>query len=100
MTQTSAERGVRPREKDLTMRRTQLPNGWHVVDDTDLLEIEALVDDPPAPIPFPITAPDGGTADVASVLRAADDACRLMDVLARELDCLVDEDGDDGPRAA
>jgi hypothetical protein len=82
------------------MRRTPLPNGWHVVDDTDLLEIEATVDDPPAPIPFPITAPDGGSADVASVIRAAEDASRLMEVLARELDCLVDEDGDDGPRAA
>jgi hypothetical protein len=82
------------------MRRTPLPNGWHVVDDTDLLEIEATIDDVPAPIPFPMRAPDGGPADVASVIRAADDACRLMDVLARELDCLMDEDGDDGPRAA
>jgi hypothetical protein len=82
------------------MRRTQLPNGWHMVDDTDLLEIEAVIDDPPAPIPFPISAPGGATADVASVLRVAEDACRLMDVLARELDCLGDEDGGDGPRAA
>jgi len=84
------------------MRRTPLPNGWHVVDDTDLLEIEAGVDDTPAPIPFPLRAPDGGAADVESVLRAADDACRLMNVLARELECLVEgePDGDDGPRAA
>ncbi len=84
------------------MRRTQLPNGWHMVDDSDVLEIEAGSDDAPAPIPFPLRAPDGGPADVESVLRAADDACRLMNVLARELECLVDGDdaGDDGPRAA
>jgi hypothetical protein len=73
-----------------------------MVDDSDVLEIEAGSDDAPAPIPFPLRAPDGGPADVESVLRAADDACRLMNVLARELECLVDGDdaGDDGPRAA
>ncbi len=83
------------------MRRTALPNGWHVVDDADLDEIEVMVDDAPAPIPFPFQAPDGGPSDVQSVIRAADDACRLMEVLARELECFVDDEGgDDGPRAA
>jgi hypothetical protein len=35
------------------------------------------------------------------VLRAADEASRRMEVLARELDCLgLFDQGDDGPRAA
>lgn len=87
------------------MKRTPLPNGWHMVDDSDLLEIEAAEaaeNDPPAPLPFPFRAPDGGVADVASVLRAADEACRRMEVLAQELQCLGDfeDTDDDGPRAA
>lgn len=83
------------------MKRTPLPNGWHMVDDSDVLEVEACETDPPAPLPFPLRAPDGGVADVESVLRAADEACRRMEVLARELECLGDFDGsDDGPRAA
>lgn len=87
------------------MKRTPLPNGWHMVDDSDLLEVETIEAsdaDAPAPLPFPLRAPDGGIADVASVLRAADEACRRMEVLARDLECLGDfeDDGDDGPRAA
>lgn len=87
------------------MKRTPLPNGWHMVDDSDLLEVEAIDSveaDPPAPLPFPLRAPDGGIADVASVLRAADEACRRIEVLARDLECLgeFEDDGDGGPRAA
>ncbi|MAD79016.1 MAG: hypothetical protein CMJ51_06555 [Planctomycetaceae bacterium] len=82
------------------MKRTELPNGWHMVDDRDLLEVEDLQHEPPVSLPFPRIDTENGPSDVEDVLRAADEACRRMEVLARELECFGDFGGDDGPRAA
>ncbi len=82
------------------MKRTELPNGWHMVDDRDLLEVEDPQKDIPFSLPFPGRDVGSRPTGVEDVLRAADDACRRMEVLARELECLGDFGGDDGPRAA
>lgn len=82
------------------MKRTELPNGWHVVDDRDLIDAEMEALEGPAPIRFPGSAASVSTTTAEEALRAADEACRRMEVLARELHCLGDFDHDDGPRAA
>ena len=82
------------------MKRTALPNGWHVVDDRDVIDAEMEAFEGPAPLRFPgIDAPDSPLA-AEEALRAADEVCRRMEVLAKELHCLGDFDHDDGPRAA
>ena len=82
------------------MKRTALPNGWHVVDDRDVIDAQMDAFEAPAPIRFPgIDTPDSSSA-AEEALRAADEVCRRMEVLARELHCLGDFDHDDGPRAA
>ncbi|MBQ73020.1 MAG: hypothetical protein CMJ67_08975 [Planctomycetaceae bacterium] len=82
------------------MKRTALPNGWHVVDDRDVIDAEMEAFEGPAPIRFPgLDAPDSPSA-AEEALRATDEVCRRMEVLARELHCLGDFDHDDGPRAA
>lgn len=81
------------------MKRTELPNGWHMVDDRD--SIEDLESEAPVSFLFPGMMSDSQPADVEDVLRVADDVCRRIEVLARELDCLGPHSGDDeGPRAA
>ena len=82
------------------MKRTELPNGWHMVDDRDLLEVEDLEKDVPISLPFPRMDAESDQSGVEDVLRAADEACRRMEVLARELECFGNFGGDDGPRAA
>ena len=78
-----------------------MPNGWFMVDDSDVIEVEVPMDDEPASLPFQGREATPSHVDVSSVLQAADDACRRMEVLARELECLIDPEGDDsGPRAA
>ncbi len=81
------------------MKRTPLPNGWHMIDDRELLD--ETVEDAPASFPFPGAGASEMPTDVEDVLKAADDVCRRMEVLARELDCFGPGTGDDeGPRAA
>ena len=85
------------------MKRTPLSNGWHMVDDRDTLEVDAsasLATEGPVAFPFPGVLDDSMPQSVEDVLRAADDACRRMEVLARELECLGNFDDDEGPRAA
>ena len=82
------------------MKRTALPNGWHVVDDRDVIDAEPEAFEGPAPLRFPGIDATDSPSSVEEVLRAADEACRRMEVLARELHCLGDFDHDDGPRAA
>lgn len=81
------------------MKRTALPNGWHVVDDRDSFEHRSA--EPPVSFPFPGAMSNDVPGDVDDVLKVADDVCRRMEFLARELDCLGPSSGDDeGPRAA
>jgi hypothetical protein len=81
------------------MSQLQLPNGWHFVgttDDNRPTETD-MGDTPIARIGF------GQILEMpGDVITVAEDACRRIDVLARELDCLgfFSDDGDDGPRAA
>lgn len=82
------------------MKRTALPNGWHMVDDRDVVEVELEALDGLAPIRFPGMGSEEPPAASEDALKAADDVCRRMEVLARELQCLVSFDRDDGPRAA
>ncbi|MDA0294989.1 MAG: hypothetical protein O3A19_06905 [Planctomycetota bacterium] len=83
------------------MQRIDIPKGWRLVDDRDSEEIRVLEADAAETLPFRPFEIDASKIDVASVLRAADEASRRMEVLARELDCLrLFEEGDDGPRAA
>jgi hypothetical protein len=83
------------------MHRIEIPKGWRLVDDRDSEELQVLDTDSAASLPFPPLEINSSRIDVESVLRAADEASRRMEVLARELDCLglFDKD-DDGPRAA
>ena len=85
------------------MKRTRLSNGWHMVDDRETLEVEVLTPSPrsgPASLRFPGVPGESTPSSVEDVLRAADDACRRMEFLARELECLGNFDDDEGPRAA
>ncbi len=68
------------------MKQVELPNGWKLIDERAEC---ASVD-----------REGFGSAD--DTLKALDDACRKMDVLARELDCLgfFSDTADEGPRAA
>ena len=81
------------------MKRTELPNGWHMVDDREVAN--ERVEEIPASFPFPRSPRMDEGTDVEDVLNAAEDVCRRMEVLARELDCFTHDSGDDeGPRAA
>lgn len=82
------------------MKRTELPNGWHVVDDRDVMEVGTESVERFAPLRFPGIGSADAPSSVEDVLRAADEACRRMEVLARDLHCLGDFGPDDGPRAA
>jgi hypothetical protein len=83
------------------MHRIEIPKGWRLVDDRDSEELQVLDTDSAASLPFPPLEINSSRIDVESVLRAADEASRRMEVLARELDCLgLFDQGDDGPRAA
>ena len=68
------------------MKQVELPKGWKFIDEraerTSAQREEFLSTD--------------------NTLQALDDACRKMDVLARELDCLgfFSDTTDEGPRAA
>ena len=87
--------------KESSMKRTALPNGWHVVDDRDVIEADDMeTSEGPAPIRFPGIDTPASSSAAENALRAADEVCRRMEVLARELHCLGDFDHDDGPRAA
>lgn len=85
------------------MKRTPLSNGWHMVDDRETLEVDVPTPsqgDWPASLRFPGALGESTPHSVEDVLRAADDACRRMEFLARELECLGNFDDDEGPRAA
>lgn len=82
------------------MKRTELPNGWHVVDDRDVIEVETESAESLAPLRFPGIDSETPPSSIEDALRAADEACRRMEVLARDLQCLGDFGPDDGPRAA
>ena len=85
------------------MKRTRLSNGWHMVDDRETLEVDVVTSsqgEGPAAFPFPGALGDSAPHSVEDVLRAADEACRRMEFLARELECLGNFDDDEGPRAA
>ena len=85
--------------KDSGMKRTALPNGWHMVDDREVVEVD--YDETPVSLPFPARSDEADPSTVEAALRAADDACRRIEVLARELVDLASMDfDDDGPRAA
>ena len=62
------------------MKRTSLPNGWHMVDDRDVVEADMTeVHEAPAPLRFPgIDAPDSPSV-AEDALRAADEVCRRME---------------------
>ena len=83
------------------MHRIDIPKGWRLVDERDSDELPVLKSESVDSIPFPPLDIDSSGIDVEEVLRAADEASRRMEVLARELDCLgLFDQGDDGPRAA
>ncbi|MDG2022358.1 MAG: hypothetical protein P8J59_10460 [Phycisphaerales bacterium] len=83
------------------MHRIDIPKGWRLVDERDSSEFPVLETESDDSIPFPPLEMNSSGIDVEEVLRAADEASRRMEVLARELDCLgLFDQGDDGPRAA
>lgn len=73
-------------EGSIFMKQVELPKGWKFINEraesTPVEHEECL--------------------STANTLEALDDACRKMDVLARELDCLgfFGDTTDEGPRAA
>ena len=83
------------------MSRVNMPVGWRLVNErtsADSEESQPIGGDGDR---FGGASPVIARIDVEQVLRAADEASRLMEDLARELHCLGDFDhGDDGPRAA
>ncbi len=80
------------------MSQLQLPNGWRFVGCEEERRTEPdICNVPIARIGF------GQILDMpGGAIEAAEEACRRIDVLARELDCLgfFSDEGDDGPRAA
>ncbi|MDA7765711.1 hypothetical protein N8917_00045 [bacterium] len=83
------------------MHQVKIPKGWRLVDDRKSEELRLLDSEVAETLPFRSLQGDHSKVDVESVLRAADEASRRMEVLARELDCLgLFDQGDDGPRAA
>ena len=93
-------RDERPR-KEARMSRVNMPVGWRLVNErtsADSEESQPIGGDGDR---FGDASPVIARIDVEQVLRAADEASRRMEDLARELHCLGDFDhGDDGPRAA
>ena len=83
------------------MHQIEIPKGWRLVDDRKSEELRLLDSKVAETLPFRSRQGDHSKVDVENVLRAADEASRRMEVLARELDCLgLFDQGDDGPRAA
>jgi hypothetical protein len=71
-----------------------------VVDDRDVMEVETDSVESLAPLRFPGIGSGKAPSSIEDALQAADEACRRMEVLARDLQCLGDFGPDDGPRAA
>jgi len=83
------------------MYQVEIPKGWRLVDDRNSEELRLVDSEVAETLPFRSLESGHSKVDVERVLRAADEASRRMEVLARELDCLGTFDqGDDGPRAA
>lgn len=84
------------------MSRVNMPVGWRLVNERLSVDSEASHRGPEAEDRFDDPSPVIARIDVEQVLRAADEASRRMEDLARELHCLGDFDhgNDDGPRAA
>ena len=83
------------------MSRVKMPVGWRLVNERTSVDPEASQVISGEPDRFGDASPVIARIDVEQVLRAADEASRRMEDLARELHCLGDFDhGDDGPRAA
>ena len=84
------------------MSRIEMPAGWRLVNEETAIEVEDARLGRKSGDGFVGSSPVIARIDVDQVLRAADEASRLMEDLARELHCLGDFDhgNDDGPRAA
>ncbi len=84
------------------MSRINMPVGWRLVNEETPMDTEETRLEVENADRFGDSSPVIARIDVYQVLRAADEASRLMGDLARELHCLGDFDhgNDDGPRAA
>ncbi|NCF38800.1 MAG: hypothetical protein GWP75_01630 [Planctomycetia bacterium] len=83
------------------MSRVNMPAGWRLVNERTSVDSEESSVNIGENDRFTDSSPVTARIDVEQVLRAADEASRRMEDLARELHCLGDFDhGDDGPRAA
>jgi hypothetical protein len=84
------------------MSRVNMPVGWRLVNERLSVDSEESHRGPEEGDRFDDPSPVIARIDVEQVLRAADEASRRMEDLARELHCLGDFDhgNDDGPRAA
>lgn len=85
------------------MSRVNMPVGWRLVNNEETrFDSEESHRGAGEGNRFDDSSPVIARIDVEQVLRAADEASRRMEDLARELHCLGDFDhgNDDGPRAA